>query len=84
MENREAIAVIASFDSKGNIAPLWLRIAGYKFKVESYVIKKAQMGIYTFVCSIIDNDIQKEVVIYFNARDGLWYNIIKDRRGYLK
>lgn len=54
MERREPIAVIVSFDAKGHIAPLWLRIAGYKFKVTSYVLKSARMGIYDYACKIID------------------------------
>lgn len=78
MERREPIAVIVSFDAKGHIAPLWLRIAGYKFKVTSYVLKSARMGIYDYVCKIIDENLEKEVNIFYNARDSLWYYVEKE------
>lgn len=77
MGHQEPIAVIASFDAKGNIAPLWLRIAGYKFRVTSYVLKRAQMGMYDYVCKIIDENLEKEVNIFYNARDSLWYYVEK-------
>lgn len=77
MHKLQPIAVIASFDAKGNIAPLWLRIAEYKLKVESYVLKECKMERYDFFCNVIDNNTRKEVEILFCAREGMWYYLEK-------
>lgn len=69
----QKIQVIASFNTKGQVLPLWVKIGSMTFKIESCVLKSTQVHIYNFSCEIIDESIKKTIRIAFNARDCLWY-----------
>lgn len=48
----ELVPVIASFDTQGHICPLYVRIDGARFKIESYWEKKSYHNVTEFVCQV--------------------------------
>lgn len=67
----EVIPVIASFDSSGNVMPLYLRIQGYQYKVLRCWFK--QCGpIYYYYCTVENNRMQKEIVVTYHPREKCW------------
>ena len=58
---------------KGDIAPLYIKINTFTFKIETYTLVLKQMDMYDYRCMVIDHDIRKEIRISFHARDCVWY-----------
>ena len=67
-----SVPVIASFDSKGRIAPLYVRIAGVPYKIDSYWTSYSFRNVVNFNCKIIDNDYLKPLSLTFYREEGVW------------
>lgn len=67
-----AVPVIASFDSEGRISPLYIRIHGESYKVESFWKKSRYANATEFNCRIIDHGQMKPVKLTFYAETGVW------------
>lgn len=68
----DIIPVIASFDSEGHIAPLYLRIQGKSYKVSSYWVSSEFHNTMDFKCKIIDGDCLKPLALTFHREEGMW------------
>ena len=67
------IPVIASFDSEGHIAPLYIRINGISMKVDSYWIRSTSFqNILDFNCKVIDGEYIRPITIYYHQRECVW------------
>lgn len=66
------VPVIASFDSEGRISPLYLRIHGEPYKIESFWKKSRYANTTEFNCRIIDHGQIKPVKLTFYAEMGIW------------
>lgn len=75
---KQDISVIASFDTKGTITPIYLRIDGEKFHVASSVIMHRAAEFVQFKAFIEDNDNLRQVTIIFTFKSGIW-SLYKDR-----
>ena len=67
----EVIPVIASFDSSGNVLPLYARIQGYEYKILRCWHKRSGPFI-MFYCTVENNRMQKEVIITYHPSDSCW------------
>ena len=68
----DIVPVIASFDDKGHIAPLYVRIDGCSYKVSSYWVKTSFSNSIAFNCQLIDNDSLKPVMLTFFQDENIW------------
>lgn len=69
----ECVPVIASFDSDGHIAPLYVRINGRSLKVDSYWVRATSFhNIITFSCKVIDGDALRPVVVEYHLKECVW------------
>lgn len=71
-EPTSIIPVIASFDSQGHISPLWVRINGQAYKVESFWSTNYFRNIVDFKCKIIDGESIKPLALSFYREEGMW------------
>lgn len=70
-ENK-CIPVIASFDTKGHICPLYVRLNGQKCKVESYWLKPSYYQSTIFCCKVIDGSYEKIIDITYHHGSQTW------------
>lgn len=68
----EVVPVIASFDSEGRIAPLYVRIDGTAYRVKSYWIKSSFANSVSFNCQVMDGDYLKPVLLTYFQDETLW------------
>ena len=69
----EPVPVLASFDSQGHIIPLWVRIKGVAYKVDSAWCSHVNLrNIVNFKCKIIDGECLKPLSLTFYREEGMW------------
>lgn len=66
------VPVIASFDSNGKIKPLYVRIHGASYKIDSSVMYSSFINTIDFNCKVIDGDSIKPLMLTFHRREGVW------------
>lgn len=66
------VPVIASFDSNGKINPLYVRIHGASYKIDSSTIGSNFVNTIDFHCKVIDGDSLKPLMLTFHRREGMW------------
>lgn len=75
--NLRCVPVIASFSSNGEIAPLYTNINSIQLKIESFKIKNEFDLWIQFSCKVIDNNIQKQIILIYNTREHAWFAAIE-------
>ena len=68
----QVVPVIASFDSDGNVKPLYVRIGEESLKVFSAIVKSSTAEIMTFRCQVVDGDTLKPLELSYHSRESLW------------
>lgn len=68
----EIVPVIASFDSQGHIAPLYVRINGLSLKVNSFWVSSTYHNIIEFKCKVIDHGYLKPLALTYHLAEGMW------------
>lgn len=71
--NRKFVSVIASFDNKGNIYPLYVRIDGVSLKILSYVLTESTGYSRSFECRVQDNDYYKNIRLSYHISSLAWF-----------
>lgn len=66
------VPVIASFDSEGRIAPLYVRILGNSYKIDSFGERLRYANVTEFNCRIIDRGYIKPLKLTYHAEMGIW------------
>lgn len=68
-----SVPVIASFDTEGHIAPLYVRLNGNSHKVLSYWIRNgAFVNTIEFSCKIEDNGFEKPLLLKYYYEESTW------------
>jgi len=69
----KSVPVIASFDTEGHIAPLYVRLNGQAHRVLSYWIRNtAFINTIEFSCKIEDNDFEKPLLLKYYCHESTW------------
>lgn len=68
----QIVSVIASFDTLGNMKPLYVRIREESFKIVSCRLKPTVISITTFQCQILDNDVLKPLELTYHYQERMW------------
>lgn len=68
----DIVPVIASFDSEGHIAPLYVRINGLSLKIESFWISSTFHNTVDFKCKVSDQGYLKPLSLSFHRDEGMW------------
>ena len=66
------VPVIISFDTSGQIKPLYIRINDESFKVYKSVVIEKFHNQTTFLCEVADGEYIKEVKLTYFANESLW------------
>lgn len=66
------VPVIASFDSEGRIKPLYARIHGTSYKIDSSRMSSNFVNTAEFHCKVIDGNSLKPLLLTFHRREGMW------------
>ena len=67
------VPVIASFDTAGRIAPLYVRLNGEAHRVLSYWIRnKGFINTVEFSCKIADGDFEKPLLLTYFYNEATW------------
>lgn len=67
------LPVIASFDAMGNVAPLYVQIEGERYQIKKYYDDPNALGPHnTFICTIEDYGIAKNIKLVFNGATRQW------------
>ncbi len=66
------VTVIASFNSKGHVLPLYVGIDGERYKVASAWMEPSYHGHLKFNCQIIDNNRLKPIVLSYHKTEDVW------------
>jgi len=66
------VPVIASFDAKRHIAPLYVRVNGEAYKVNSYWVKSRFAYTYEFNAQLISDERLIPVMLTYHQREGVW------------
>lgn len=71
---QKGVDVIAIFDSKGNIRPLYVKVEGYDaIKIESVTdVKNTTFEQIDFTCIYIREGMKKKFKMCYNSRTHLW------------
>lgn len=69
---QQTVPVICSFDCKGNIQPLYIRIDDKAFKIQSSYKKHSVFHTTIFQCEIVDCDQLKPLILEYRHREHLW------------
>lgn len=65
----ELVPVIATFDTEGHLRPIYVRIHGTQFKVDSSYVKHKSLSCTIFSCKVIDGDrIRILILNYYHAK----------------
>ena len=76
----ETVPVIASFDDKGKIAPLYLRIKGDSHKVLRYsILNKSTVSMVVYECMVEDKGFMKPLILKYYIKERVWL-IPEDQR----
>ena len=70
--NSLIVPVIASFDSKGHITPLYIRINGESYKIESAYESVHFLDAITFSCTVVEEGALKPLTVSYHKRQGMW------------
>ena len=76
---REVIPTIASFDTKGNMQPLYIRINDLEYKILSCFTKNKNNSYIEFECQIQDYDRLKRICLCYSFFEHVWF---LDKRAY--
>ena len=68
----DIVPVIASFDSQGHIAPLYVRINSLSLKIESFWVSSTFHNVVEFRCKVSDNGYLKPLLLRFHRQEGMW------------
>ena len=66
------VPVIASFDSEGNIVPLYARINGESYKIASHWVSSTFSNSLEYKCKVIDGDSLKPLSLTYYRNEGVW------------
>lgn len=66
------IPVIASFDTKGHIKPLYVRIGEKSYKIESFWIRHQFVNTTEFHCQILVDGYKKPLLLTYYQSEGVW------------
>ena len=66
------VPVIASFDTGGCIIPLYVRIKGIPYKIDSCRANRRLAGIEEFHCRIRDGKCWKPLLLTYYREEGAW------------
>lgn len=66
------VPVIASFSAQGQIKPLYVRIHGASFKVDSSYVICNFVNTVDLSCKIIDGDSLRPLMLTYHRREGMW------------
>ena len=66
------VPVIVSFDSNGKINPLYVRIHGASYKIDSSYMHTNFINTIDFNCKVIDGDSIKPLLLTFHRKEGVW------------
>lgn len=68
----QMVPVIASFDTKGRIVPLYVRIEENVYRIESFYPKCKFSGIEEFHCELIDGNYRKPLLLTYYKNEDVW------------
>lgn len=68
----QLVSVIASFDTDGNMRPLYVRIGEESYKIHSCRLNPHRIYTKTFQCKIIDCDILKPLELTYHENGNMW------------
>lgn len=72
-ERVKCVPVIASFDSDGHIMPLYVRINGQPFKVDSYWVKNTFTKYdFEFNCKVTDGERLIPLALTYHQAERVW------------
>ena len=66
------IPVIASFDSKGHISPLYVRLGRSSYRISDYFVNSRYSGITEFRCKVRDGDTEKPLQLTYYSAENMW------------
>ncbi len=66
------VPVIASFDSNGRIKPIYVRIYGAAYKVDSSHMISNYIHTMEFTCKLIDGDSLRPLMLTYHKQEGMW------------
>ena len=66
------VPVIASFDSKGQIRPLYVRIDEASYKICSCFLRNRFANLLEFSCRILDGQYHKPLLLTYYRAEGAW------------
>lgn len=69
---QQTLPVICSFDSEGNIKPMYIRIGKDAFKVASSYVKESYAHAIVFQCEVFDNGKSKPLRLEYRNREHVW------------
>ena len=69
------IPVIVSFSTEGEMKPLYTVINSVQLKIESYIQEIPHEGKnwIIFHCSVIDNNIRKQIKLHYCVNEHAWF-----------
>ena len=70
--NSIVVPVIASFSTDGNIKPLYVRIYGASYKIDSSWMSCNFINTIDFTCKVIDGDSLKPLLLTYHRKEGMW------------
>ena len=68
----EIVPVIATYDTEGNLKPIYVRLNGTGYKVDTYLVKASMENDKDFYCTLSHNDISLRIILTYHVKETAW------------
>ena len=68
----EIVPVIATYDTEGNLKPIYVRLNGDSLKVDTYLVKASEESDMDFYCTLSRNDCRMRLILTYHAKETVW------------
>ena len=68
----EIVPVIATYDTEGNLKPIYVRLNGDSLKVDTYLAKASEESDIDFYCTLSHNDCRMRLILTYHVKETVW------------
>jgi len=68
----EIVPVIATYDTEGNLKPIYVRLNGTEYKVDTYLVKSSIENDMDFHCTLKKNDDNFRIILTYHLKETVW------------
>ena len=68
----EIVPVIATYDTEGHLKPIYVRLNGTGYKVDTYLVKASLENDRDFYCTLKKNEASFRIILTYHMKEAVW------------